>query len=249
MSSARKISVAAVAMLTVSLCFNVMAGEVKSTAAVDYTKAPTRFVEVEGVRYAYRTMGVSSTTPPLVLFQHFTGTMDDWDSALIDGLAHERRVIVFDNAGVSASLGTTPDSVAAMAEDAEKFIDALKLKTVDVLGFSLGGCVVQQVLADRPGMVRKAIIAGTSAKGGEGVKDTPAILAESTKVSDETKIPLKQVLFFSRSSLGLAQGGAFLKRINNHTVDRESPVSNETVNAQLKALVAWGDRVPEFQRA
>lgn len=92
-----------------------LAAAAKPSRALDYTKTPNRYVDVEGTRYAYRAIGDARGKPPLVLFQHFTGTMDDWDSALIDGLARSRRLYVFDSAGVGASGGTTPGSVPEMA--------------------------------------------------------------------------------------------------------------------------------------
>lgn len=246
MNHPRKLSLTTAALFA-ALSLSAAAAARKPVPVPDYTKTPDRFVSVDGVRYAYRTIGENPAAPPLVLFQHFTGTMDDWDSELIEGLARNRRVIVFDNAGVSATSGTTPDNVAAMAASAEKFIDALRLGKIDVLGYSLGGCVAQQVIADRSDLVRKAIIAGSSAKGGDGVKDMPGGLARATKASKETGIPLKRILFFSRTPLGLAEGEAFLKRIDNHTVDKENDVSAATVQAQLKALVAWGSEAPNFR--
>ena len=113
------------------------------------THAPTSFIEANGVRYAYRRLGQPSGVP-LVFLQHFTGTMDGWDPVVVDGFAQTRPVILFDNQGVSRSSGTTPDNVAAMANDAVAFITALGLKQVDLLGFSLGGFIAQVIAAEHP---------------------------------------------------------------------------------------------------
>jgi pimeloyl-ACP methyl ester carboxylesterase len=104
-------------------------------------KAATKFVEANGSKYAYRSIGDDAGNLPLVLLQHFTGTMDGWDPTVVNGLAKKRRVIVFDNVGVASSSGTTPDNVAQMAIDAHDFFSALGLKKVDLLGYSLGGMV------------------------------------------------------------------------------------------------------------
>ena len=104
--------------------------------------APTEFIEASGVRFAYRRLGLRRGTP-LILFQHFTGTMDSWDPAVANGLAEGRPVLVFDNAGVGRSSGSTPDNVAQMAADAEQFVTALGFTRVDLLGFSLGGFIAQ----------------------------------------------------------------------------------------------------------
>jgi pimeloyl-ACP methyl ester carboxylesterase len=119
--------------------------------------APTEFIEAAGITFAYRTLGRPNGTP-LVLLQHFTGHMDSWDPAVVNGLAKDRFVVVFDNAGVGQSSGRTPDSVAQMAADAEHFMAALGVSTVDLLGFSLGGCVAQQLATTYPGRVRRTVL-------------------------------------------------------------------------------------------
>jgi pimeloyl-ACP methyl ester carboxylesterase len=210
------------------------------TDGLNYTTTPNQYVTVDGVKLAYRTIGNRSDAPALVLFQHFTGTMDDWDQALIEQLAIDRAVVVFENAGIGASEGQTPDSVATMARYAEGFLDALQLTGVDALGFSLGGAVVQQVLADRPELIRKAILVGTGPKGAEGFDNLPRLVGEKSKESAELKVPLKALLFFTETQEGRHAGLDFVKRINNHTVDPEPPATQEAIQAQAKAYVTWG---------
>src|ERR1700691_1360043 len=108
--------------------------------------APTKFVEASGIKFAYRRLGTPHGTP-LICLQHFTGTMDSWDPAVINGLAESRPVIVFDNTGVGKSTGKTPDNVAQMTEDARLFIEALRFDNVDLLGYSLGGFIAQVLAA------------------------------------------------------------------------------------------------------
>jgi len=212
---------------------------------IDYTVTPNRYLSVEGTKYAYRTLGEANGKPALVLFQHFTGTMDDWDSALINRLANKRQLFILDNAGVGASEGITPDNIPAMAKNAEKFIDALKLKKVDVLGFSMGGSIGQQVLLDRPELVRKAILVGTAPQGytSDGGKELPVVMGEAFQKAAEAKTHPKVFLFFTQTSEGQTAATAFLKRISNHTVDAEKPTSEATTNAQATAIVTWG-RMP-----
>jgi pimeloyl-ACP methyl ester carboxylesterase len=127
--------------------------------------APTRYAEGAGIRFAYRQLGPATGTP-LVLLQHFSGNIDAWDPAVVNALAADRPVIAFDNAGVGRSTGQTPDNVAAMARDAVTFIDLLGFFEVDLLGFSLGGCVAQQIAAEHGRLVRKLILVGTAPRGG-----------------------------------------------------------------------------------
>ena len=130
--------------------------------------APTQFVEANGIRFAYRRFGKSGGVP-LVLNQHFTGTMDHWDPAVTNGFAKDREVILFNNAGVSSSSGEVPTSIEGMAANAIAFIRALELSKIDVLGFSIGGFVAQEIAGQAPGLVRKLILVGTGPRGGEGM--------------------------------------------------------------------------------
>src|SRR5947209_16140793 len=125
------------------------------------TTVPTQFVGTNGSRFAYRRWGKRSGLP-LVFNQHFTGNLDNWDPAVLDGLAKEREVIIFNNAGVASSTGEVPATFAGMARNAEAFVDALGLKHIDLLGFSLGGMVAQQITLDRPELIRKLILVGTA---------------------------------------------------------------------------------------
>ena len=97
-----------------------------------------------GVEYAYRDSGGEGGVP-LVLLQHFRGNLDSWDPALIDALAPGRRVVTFDNAGVGGSTGTTPDTIEQMARDAIALLSAMELSQIDLLGFSIGSFVAQQI--------------------------------------------------------------------------------------------------------
>src|SRR5579859_823502 len=138
--------------------------------------ARTQFLETKKQRYAYRRFG-AGTGLPLLCLQHFTGTLDNWDPAVADPLASGREVILFDNAGVGRSSGTVPTTVAGMATHALAFLSALGLTTVDVLGFSLGGMVAQQMAQDRPSIFRRMILVGTAPRGGEDIMhlDKPSL--------------------------------------------------------------------------
>src|SRR5579864_4266408 len=142
----------------------------KETQSESAETTATRFVHVREVRFAYRRFGKPSATP-LILLQHFRGSMDNWDPALLNGFAKERTVITFDNAGVGFSSGEVPDNVAAMAQHALDFLDALGLSQVDLLGFSLGGYIAQHLALHRPQRFRRLILAGTGPGKGEGTQD------------------------------------------------------------------------------
>jgi pimeloyl-ACP methyl ester carboxylesterase len=137
--------------------------DIASQDAATLETAPTRYIEGSGIRFAYRRLGPSTGTP-LVLLQHFSGNIDAWDPAVVNALAAGRPVIAFDNVGVGRSTGQTPDNIAAMARDAVAFINLLGLSEVDLLGFSLGGFVAQQIAAEHGPLVRKLVLVGTAPK-------------------------------------------------------------------------------------
>jgi pimeloyl-ACP methyl ester carboxylesterase len=196
--------------------------------------APTRYVEGGGIRFAYRRLGPSVGTP-LVLLQHFSGNIDAWDPAVVNALAADRPVIAFDNAGVGRSTGQTPATVEAMARDAVDFIHLLGLSEVDLLGFSLGGCIAQQIAAEHERLVRKLILVATAPRGGE--EHLLAVLQEAFSQADapDPRLPL----FFTKSSTSRSSGLAFLQRAKVRKDDRDTDNGRAVTDAQAKALIVW----------
>jgi pimeloyl-ACP methyl ester carboxylesterase len=202
--------------------------------------APNRTVEAaNGVTYAYRRLGDASGAPPLVLLQHFRGNLDNWDPALVDTLAVTREVIMFDNAGVGGSTGSSPRTVTAMAHDALRFLEALELREVDMLGFSLGGFVAQELVLIRPRLVRRLVLAGTGPQGGEDMHGfTDDVFANATR--DEPGAEDLLALFFERTQTSVAKGREFIGRIFSRTEDRDAATTLATRDAQLDAIHTWG---------
>lgn len=211
-----------------------------TTHRVTARSVPTRFVTVNGVRFAYRRYGKKKGLP-LVLTNYLTGTMDNWDPELMDGLAKEREVIFFDNAGVSSSEGQTPDNIATMAKDAAAFIDALGLKKIDLLGFSIGGMVAQQITVDRPELIRRLILIGTGPRGGERMEDYSPKVWDLFKKQYPHADELLLDTFFTSSMKSQRAGWEYLTRIRART-QKEPALSDKVVSAQLAAIFAWGKR-------
>ena len=204
-----------------------------------FENAPTKSIDVNGTSFVYREFGEKGGVPVLLL-HHLTAVLDDWDPRVVDGLAAKHHVIAFDNRGVGGSGGTTPTSVEEMARDAVAFIRALGLSKVDLLGFSLGGFIAQAIVQREPGLVRKVIIAGTGPAGGEGIVNVGAVLQGAIAQAGRSGKHPKHFLFFSQTSDGQAAADAFLARLNERKEDRDTPVSNETIQAQVTAIQAWG---------
>jgi pimeloyl-ACP methyl ester carboxylesterase len=201
--------------------------------------APTQFVEAKGIRFAYRRFGKSGGVP-LVFNQHFTGTMDHWDPAVTDGFARDREVILFNNAGVSSSSGEVPTSIEGMAANAVAFIAALGLSTVDVLGFSIGGFVAQEIAGQAPGLVRKLILVGTGPRGGEGMASLTPEAQQIFGATYEDPDRLWLAVHFTRSEASQAAGRDFLKRFRLRKENRDPEANEKVAPAQLEALGKWG---------
>jgi pimeloyl-ACP methyl ester carboxylesterase len=202
-----------------------------------HNTTPTQFIEASGVSYAYRRFGASNGTP-VVLLQHFRGGLDHWDPELTDGLAKGRPVILFNNAGVASSGGEPADTVSEMAKPVVTFIKALGLRRVDLLGFSLGGFVAQQVALENPGLIRRLVLAGTGPQGGEGMDALTSLVTERA-TRDTPVMEDFLYLFFSPSETSQAAGRDFWER--RHTrADQDIPSSIAAMHAQAAAITQWG---------
>jgi len=201
--------------------------------------APTQFVEANGIRFAYRRFGNAGGVP-LVFNQHFTGTMDHWDPAVTNGLAKERDVILFNNAGVSSSSGEVPTTIAGMGANAIAFIKALGLTKVDVLGFSIGGFVAQEITLRAPNLVRNLVLVGTGPRGGQGMG---TLTPEAQKIFSAMYDPADHLwlaVHFTASKASQAAGHEFLKRLRLRSKDRDPDVNEKVAPAQIEAIGKWG---------
>ena len=223
-----------------------------SIATPSNITAPTQVLQVGNQRFAYRRFG-GGAPRPLLFLQHFLGTLDNWDPAVTDTLASGREVILFDNAGIGRSTGKVPDTVQGMAAHVLAFLDALGVTTCDVLGFSLGGMVAQQVAQDRPSIVRRMILVGTAPRGGHDVMDTgkPSL---AKPFSDPTlkgfaRLP---ILFFAPTESSQAAGRAFIARLAQRTADLDPVSGTEVAAAQIAAFREWdqfsGERFADLKK-
>ncbi len=203
-----------------------------------YADAPNLLVMASNtVNYAYRDVGIGDV--PLVLLQHFRGNLDNWDPALIDALATGRRVIAFDNVGVGATTGVTPNTVDAMAHDAIAFVEAMELERVDLLGFSLGSFVAQEVALIRPDLLRRVVLASSAPQGADGMHGwAPEVIGAvgGREPSAEGYLDV----FFTRTPASREAGTNALGRMISRTADPDEQVSWQTRQAQYDAVCTWG---------
>ncbi|MDZ7919186.1 alpha/beta hydrolase [Rhodoferax sp.] len=205
---------------------------------------PTQTITADGISFAYREMGQHNGGTPVVFLVHLAAVLDNWDPRIMDGIAAKHHVIAFDYRGVGASSGSPANTMEQMADDALTFLKAKGLKQVDLLGFSMGGMIAQEMVLKEPQLIRKMILAGTGPAGGEGISTVAGVANYDILRGLLTGQDPKQYLFFTRTSHGIDAGKAFLARLNERTDNRDKEVSVAAFIAQLQALRAWGQKQP-----
>ena len=208
-----------------------------------HNTAPTDFIESGGIRFAHRRFGKGGALP-IVFIPHILGNMDSWDPSVTDGFAEDREVILFDNAGIGSSSGEVPTTFAAMAKSTCVFIDALGLAKVDVLGFSIGSMIAQNVALERMDLIRKLVLVGSGPRNGDGIpltSESQAIFTNKYGDLDDFWIDG----FFAASPESQAAGRAFLKRRDARVENRDTAISDKVQPAQFAALQEWGLPVGE----
>jgi pimeloyl-ACP methyl ester carboxylesterase len=204
-----------------------------------YADASTQRVTAEnGIEYAYRDLGQGDV--PLILLQHFRGNLDYWDPALVDELAAKRRVVTFNNVGVASTTGVTPNTIGAMAHGAIDFIEAMNFDRVDLLGFSVGSFVAQEIALIRPDLLRRVVLASSAPQGAPGMHGWAPDVIGAVGRPEPTPQEYMSVFFApteaSRAAGQQAAGRIFAAR----TTDRDEPTTWQTRQAQYDAVCAWG---------
>jgi pimeloyl-ACP methyl ester carboxylesterase len=204
-----------------------------------YAESENRRVEAaNGTTFAYRDVG--SGDVPLVLLQHFRGNLDNWDPALVDALAENRRVVTFDNTGVGGSTGQTPSTIAEMARDAIAFVDALELAEVDLLGFSIGSFVAQEITLTRAALVRRLVLASSAPQGAAGMHGWAKDVIDAVGAPQAAPEGVLYV-FYAPSPTSQDAGKQSLQRIfGARTEDRDAQTTWQTRQAQYDAVCSWG---------
>ena len=210
-----------------------------ATATVGYTGASTQRVTADNaIEYAYRDLGAGDV--PLVLLQHFRGNLDNWDPALVDALAADRRVITFDNVGVGATTGSTPSTIEAMAHDAISFLEAMDFQQIDLLGFSIGSFIAQEIALIRPDLLPRVVLASAAPQGAAGMHGwAPEVIGAvgAPETSPEGYI----AVFFASTETSQQAGQQAAGRIfGGRTSDRDEPTTWQTREAQYDAVCTWG---------
>jgi len=217
---------------------------VDQRSELSWKTVPTQTITAGGVDYTYREMGQQHGGTPVVFLVHLAAVLDNWDPRVMDGIAAKHHVIAFNNRGVGSSSGSPADSIEQMADDAITFIKAKGFQQVDLLGFSMGGMVAQEIVLKEPQLVRKMVLAGTGPAGGEGISSVAGVTFYDMLRGFFSGQDAKQFLFFTRTPNGIEAGKTFLARLQERIENRDKEISNSAFFAQLEALRAWGKKDP-----
>lgn len=214
-------------------------------AGTRYIDTANRTVDVGGTPFAYRDLGASGDGVPLVLLNHWGAELDNFDPRIVDGLASRHRVIAIDHRGIGGSGGSAPLTIDEMSRDAIAVIHALGLQRVDLLGFSLGGFVAQDLALKAPELVRKLILTGTGPAGGTGIEAVGRVSWPLILKGLLTRKDPKAYLFFTATANGRQAASAFLARLQERQADRDKAPTPSAFLRQLKAIKAWGRQAPQ----
>ncbi len=209
-----------------------------------FIDAPNLFIDVGGTDFVYRDLG-SRGGVPIVLLNHWGAVLDNYDPRVVDGLASQHRIIATSYRGMGATGGTAPVTIDEMARDAIALIRALGFEKVDLLGFSLGGFVAQDVVRQAPDLVRKMILAGTGPAGGTGIDKVGRVSWPLIIKGMLTRRDPKYYLFFTKTANGRRSAEDFLSRLKERTQGRDKEPTIGAFLRQLKAIHAWGKQAPQ----
>lgn len=215
-----------------------------TTQNFTYATVPTQFVTAaNGIKFAYRTLGAQKDIP-IIYFNHLTSNLDNCDPRIMDSMAIQHEIISFDYRGVGETSGEDAKSIQEMAKDSLAFIQALGYEKVDIMAFSMGGFIAQEVMEIAPNLVRKIILAGTEPRGGKGISNVVNLTYWDIFKGYLNFVDPKFFLFFNSSSSGKTAALAFLKRIKERTENRDIPAKLKTLQTQLNAIATWGHEKP-----
>lgn len=209
-----------------------------------YVEAPNLSITANGTTFAYRDLGPRGGVP-LILLNHWGAVLDNFDPRIVDGLASKHRVIATNYRGIGASGGKAPVTIDEMARDAIALIGALGFEKVDLLGFSLGGFVAQDIALKAPGLIRKLILTGTGLAGGKGIERVGAVSWPLMIKGLLTLRDPKFYLFFTSTANGRRAAKSFLNRLKERKSARDKGPNPSAFLRQLKAIKAWGRQRPQ----
>ncbi|PJJ07263.1 pimeloyl-ACP methyl ester carboxylesterase [Flavobacterium sp. 1] len=219
--------------------------QTNNSEIMTFQNVKTETISVNGTKFYYRKLGILNESVPVIFLNHLGATLDNCDPRILDGIASKHQIIAFDNRGVGATEGKTPITIAEMAKDAIGFIKAMGYEKVDIVGFSMGAFIAQEILLQEPQLVRRVVMTGTGPAGGEGIKNVSKITYWDMLRGYLTFRDPKFYLFFNQNENGKKSAKEFLARIKERTENRDEKINLKSFSNQLKAIHSWGLQKPQ----
>ena len=219
--------------------------QIINSESMTFKNVKTDTINVNGTKFYYRKLGILNEGIPVIFLNHLGATLDNCDPGIMDGIASKHQIIAFDNRGVGATEGKTPITIAEMAKDAISFIKTMGYDKVDIVGFSMGAFVAQEILLQEPKLVRKVVMTGTGPAGGQGIKNVSRITYWDMLRGYLTFRDPKFYLFFNQNKNGKKAAKEFLARIKERTENRDEKMKIKSFSNQLKAIHDWGLQKPQ----
>ncbi len=229
----------------VLIAFSNAFSQILNLGNMTFQNVKTETINVNGTKFYYRKLGTNNSGVPVIFLNHLGATLDNCDPRIMDGMATKHQIIAFDNRGVGATDGETPKTISEMAKDARAFIHSLGYDKVDIMGFSMGAFIAQEILLQEPNLVRKVIMTGTGPAGGEGIKNVTKITYWDMIRGYTTFRDPKFYLFFNQNKIGKKSAKEFLSRIKERTENRDKKIRIKSFSNQLKAIHNWGLQAPQ----
>lgn len=231
--------------LILVMAFSNAFSQIIKSENMTFNNVKTEAINVNGTKFYYRKLGILNENVPVIFLNHLGATLDNCDPRIMDGIASKHQIIAFDNRGVGATEGKTPITIAEMAKDAISFIKVMRFEKVDIVGFSMGAFVAQEILLQEPQLVRKVVMTGTGPAGGEGIKNVSKITYWDMLRGFLTFRDPKFYLFFNQNKNGKKAAKEFLARIKERTENRDKKIKIQSFGNQLKAIHSWGLQKPQ----
>ena len=219
--------------------------QIINSESMTFKNVKTDTINVNGTKFYYRKLGILNEGIPVIFLNHLGATLDNCDPGIMNGISSKHQIIAFDNRGVGATEGKTPITIAEMAKDAISFIKALGYDKVDIVGFSMGAFVAQEILLQEPKLVRKVVMTGTGPAGGQDIKNVSRITYWDMLRGYLTFRDPKFYLFFNQNKNGKKAAKEFLARIKERTENRDEKMKIKSFSNQLKAIHDWGLQKPQ----
>lgn len=193
----------------------------------------TKKIHVGDIDIAYKMFGNGK---PVLLINGFSAPLDFWDPILLANLASNHTVIVFDNRGIgNTTSGIKKFSISQFANDTAGLLDALNVSKADVIGWSMGGMIAQELTLIHPEKVDKLVIHASSCGGKQSVLPSQEVIMAAVTISSNSVERIQKILPLLFPEIWRMQNPNYLEKLPR-TME---VIPSETLDLQTEAILNW----------